>query len=134
MSVPTRSLSPIDVNLIDIANAVINSNSTSNIHFVASAALAHDGQIFTGVNVRHFTGSACAELVVIGTAAARAGPSVELVRIVAVANRKVINPCGRCRQVLRDLHPTIRVIVQENEKPVTVSIDDLLPYPYNRMD
>ena len=40
--------------------------------------------------------------------------SETMVAIVAVANdqRGVISPCGRCRQMLFDYHPEIRVIVR----------------------
>lgn len=97
---------------------------------MASAALAEDGRIFTGVNVHHFTGGPCAELVVLGVAAA-AGPP-KLTHIVAVANegRGVINPCGRCRQVLVDLHPGIKVIVNDGGASKVVGVKDLLPVMY----
>jgi cytidine deaminase len=38
-------------------------------HTTAAAARSDDGRIVTGLNVYHFTGGPCAELVVIGTAA-----------------------------------------------------------------
>ena len=69
-------------------------------HTVAAAAMDTTGRIHTGVNVFHFTGGPCAELVAIGAAAAaNAGP---LVTIVAVGNqtRGVLAPRGRCRQVI----------------------------------
>lgn len=57
----------------------------------------------------------------------------KLVACVAVANdgRGVISPCGRCRQMMLDYYPGIRVIVlNEAGELVTVGIDELLPYAY----
>jgi cytidine deaminase len=126
------ALTPEETNLIRIARTTINSIPKSDTYSVASAALSTTGQVFTGVNVFHFTGGPCAELVVLGVAAA-AGPP-RLSHIVAIGEDSqggvIISPCGRCRQVLRDLHPGIRVIVQKDEEVKSVSIDELLPYAY----
>jgi len=52
---------------------------------------------------------------------------------VAVANdnRGVISPCGRCRQMMLDYYPGIRVIVRDLAgELVTVGMEELLPYAY----
>jgi len=93
-----------------------------------------NGDIHTGVNVFHFTGGPCAELVAIGAAA---GAGAEpLITIVAVAdgNRGVIAPCGRCRQVLLDLHPDVYAIVPNDGELQSRPIRDLLPSSYRRAD
>jgi len=82
--------------------------------------------------------------------------------MVAVRNDgvTVLSPCGRCRQVLMDLHPDIRVIVDANPRRVVpgeeagagngkedavelgrgldslrvVSMDELLPFAYRKSD
>ena len=94
-------------------------------HNVAAAGRAPDGRVFTGLNVFHFAGGPCAELVVIGAAAA--GGVYELDSIVAVDGTGVIIPCGRCRQVLSDLMPRARVVVDEDE---AVDVTTLLPRAY----
>src|SRR5688572_24653339 len=121
-------LTAADRNLVDTATSTINNTPPSDYHTVSSAALSSDGRIFTGVNVYHFNGGPCAELVVLGVAAA-AGVE-KLTHIVAVGSdgRGVLNPCGRCRQVLCDLHPGIKVIVQDRDgKRVVVDSASLLP-------
>jgi hypothetical protein len=67
--------------------------------------------MYGGINLHHFTGGSCAELVALGHA--RASGARELTTIVAVGNfgRGPIGPCGRDRQVLFDHHPNIRVIL-----------------------
>ncbi|KAL2822703.1 thioredoxin-like protein [Aspergillus cavernicola] len=122
-----------EVALVETATATINSIPLSEDYSVASAARASDGRVFSGVNVYHFTGGPCAELVVLGVAAAS---GVEhLTHIVAVGNnyRGILSPCGRCRQVLLDLQPGIQVIVGQkgsSETERAVPITELLPSSY----
>lgn len=125
---------------------------------VAAAVLSSAGRVFTGVNMFHFTGGPCAETVAMGNAAAagiaasarpetvtvtaeaeaeagvEAGAREKLVLIVAVASRGrgVVSPCGRCRQLLLDYHPGIRVVVREGvgEGVRVVGLEELLPFSY----
>lgn len=117
--------------LVTAAEAVVSSLPDNDTHTVASAAMDTHGNVHTGVNVFHFTGGPCAELVTIAAAAAAAaGP---LTTIVAVGNggRGVIAPCGRCRQVLLDLHPDVAVIVPQASGDLTAEpIRYLLPHSY----
>ncbi|WP_415951704.1 cytidine deaminase family protein [Streptomyces sp. KLOTTS4A1] len=119
-----------DQELIEAAAELAERACGGDNHTVASAARAADGRIFTGVNVYHFTGGPCAELVAIG-AAATAGVR-ELSAIVAVGDRGrgVIAPCGRCRQVLLDYFPGIRVLVPDGAALATVPVPELLPHTY----
>lgn len=106
----------------------------------------------------HFNGGPCAELVVLGTAAAGGcGTPGTLTHMVAVRNDgvTVLSPCGRCRQVLMDLHPDIRVIVDTKTGKKgppgeaaaaegggsgglgslrVVNMDELLPFAYRKAD
>ncbi|KAF7596144.1 hypothetical protein BBP40_003043 [Aspergillus hancockii] len=128
----TTPLTPQETTLLATATKTINSIKPSDTHSVASAALSADGRIFTGVNVYHFTGGPCAELVVLGTAAAAGAEN--LTHIVAVADdRHILSPCGRCRQVLFDLWPGMKVIVfdRERDRPGVVGVGDLLPFAYS---
>ncbi|MEU4364095.1 ASCH domain-containing protein [Promicromonospora sp. NPDC023987] len=104
------------------------------LHTVASAVMDIHGDIYTGVNVGHFTGGPCAELVTLGVAAAAgAGP---ISRIVAVGDRGrgVMPPCGRCRQVMLDQQPDCRVIVPDGDDASSVPARELLPYPSQHPD
>ncbi|KAB8253557.1 cytidine deaminase-like protein [Aspergillus pseudonomiae] len=124
------TLTPQEASLLETATKTITSIKPSNTHSVASAVLASDGRVFSAVNVYHFTGGPCAELVALGNAAA-AGAE-ELTHIVAVEDtRRILSPCGRCRQVLLDLWPGIRVIVLGEEGPRVVGIAELLPFAYS---
>ena len=120
--------------MLSEATALAASLGNDEDHSVAAAATDTAGRIFSGVNVYHFTGGPCAELVVLGMAAsAGAGP---LTTIVAVGDggRGVLAPCGRCRQVLLDQHPDCVVIVPTDEGPDGRPIRTLLPFAYHQPD
>ena len=124
--------------LIAAATAIITRIPHSKNHSVASAALSSTGQIFTGVCVYHFVGGPCAEMVVLGNAAAELNVHGlnTLTHIVAVGNggRGVVNPCGRCRQVLVDYYPHIKVVVRDKNGVDMVGAKELLPYLYERIN
>ncbi len=135
-----RSSRPLDAEdwaLVEAARAVIDAATDAGpeedgVHTVGAAVRAEDGRIFVGVNLYHFTGGPCAELVALATA--RAGGARTLTTIVAVGNhgRGPLAPCGRDRQVLADYHPGIRVIVPTEAGPLSVLIPELLPLAYQR--
>src|SRR6185312_17019439 len=68
-AMPESPLDP-DRELIDVATRLIAARTDDRFHTTAPAARAGDGRILTGLNVFHFTGGPCAELVVLGRAAA----------------------------------------------------------------
>jgi cytidine deaminase len=138
---PWPPLTPTEQNLITTATDLINSlpkSSTPHVtdQSVSAAALSSTGRVFTGVNIFHFTGGPCAETIALGNAAAAGitatSTDEKLVLIVAVASRGrgVVNPCGRCRQLLLDYHPEIRVIVKDGDGCRVVGLEELLPYSY----
>ena len=118
---------PNEQRLTDAASGVVRSLPASDAHTAAAAVMDLDGNIFTGVNVFHLTGEVCAELVAVGAAAASG--AAPLITIVAVgdADRGVIPPCGRCRQVLLDLCPDIYVIMPTGSGLESRPVRELLP-------
>lgn len=133
-----RELDADDLDLVALATRTIDANTDAappeddGIHTVGAAVRAGDGRLFAGVNVYHFTGGPCAELVALG--AARANGAREIVTIVAVGDggRGILAPCGRDRQVLVDYHPACRVLVPTADGPRSVLVTDLLPGAYVR--
>lgn len=97
---------------------------------MAAAARARYGRIVTAVNAYHFTGGPCAELVLIGTAAAQGAYDLDTIVAVGDRDRGVVPPCGRCRQVLLDYFPALKVIVGTNDGLRTLPVTDLLPESY----
>ncbi|HEX6355727.1 cytidine deaminase [Actinophytocola sp.] len=120
----------VDDELIQAAAHVARTRCRGDNHTVAAAARARDGQIVTAVNAYHFTGGPCAELVLIGAAAAQGLYDLDTIVAVGDRDRGVIPPCGRCRQALLDYFPTLKVIVGAGDRVRTVLIADLLPESY----
>ena len=127
-----RALTPEDQALVDLARRTIDGATDAGpdedgIHTMGAAVRTADGGTYAGINLYHFTGGPCAELVAL--AAARAAGSAPPAVIVAVGNhgRGVQSPCGRDRQVLADYYPGIRVIIPAANGPVSLPVEDLLP-------
>ena len=123
-----RALTSDEEALIEAARATTDAGpGEDGVHTMGAAVRSSDGCIFTGVNLHHFTGGPCAELVALG--AARAGGATGITHVVAVGNhgRGPIGPCGRDRQVLLDYYPDVRVILPTRDGVRSVEIADLVP-------
>jgi len=127
-----RELTAAEQELVDLARRTIDAGTDAGpdedgVHTMGAAVLAADGRMFAGVNLYHFTGGPCAELVALG--AARAQGAREMTCIVAVGNhgRGVVGPCGRDRQVFADYYPAMRVVVPTPGGPRSVLAAELLP-------
>ncbi|MGW5255831.1 cytidine deaminase family protein [Streptomyces sp. NPDC004012] len=129
MQIPSRELTDDDHELIEFARQIVDANTDGDdgVHTMGAAVSGADGKMYGGINVYHFLGGPCAELVALGHA--RASGARELSTIVAVGNlgRGPVGPCGRDRQVLFDYHPSIRVILPTPEGIKSVRIKDLMP-------
>ena len=124
---PLSDPSTAQAALVEAAHSVLRAHGDGDVHTVAAAVLDEKGRIHVGLNLYHFTGGPCAELVALG--AARAAGATAITHIVAVGNhgRGPIGPCGRDRQVLLDYHPGVRVILPTPAGLRSVSIEDLVP-------
>ncbi len=121
---------PVDEELVRAAAHVARTRCRGDNHTMAAAARAKDGRVITAVNAYHFTGGPCAELVLIGAAAAQGAYEWETVVAVGDRDRGVVPPCGRCRQVLLDYFPGLKVIVGDGDDLRAVPVTDLLPASY----
>ncbi|MGY6502729.1 MAG: cytidine deaminase family protein [Acidimicrobiales bacterium] len=128
MATDARDLDRSDLELIDFAAGIVERDGDGVVHSVGAAVRDSTGAIHGGINVYHFTGGPCAELVALG--AARAAGARDLHTIVAVGDegRGVLAPCGRDCQVLFDYHPAIRVIVPTADGPLSIPVQELLPF------
>ncbi|WP_328930538.1 cytidine deaminase [Streptomyces sp. NBC_00190] len=120
----------VDHELIQAATHIARTRCRGDNHTMAAAARSRDGRIATAVNAYHFTGGPCAELVLIGAAAAQGVYELDTIVAVGDRDRGVVPPCGRCRQVLLDYFPDLKVIVGRDDRIRTVLISDLLPESY----
>ena len=130
MATATTQPPPVDHELIRAAADVARTRCRGDSHTMAAAGRNRDGRVLTAVNAYHFAGGPCAELVLIGAAAAQGAYELETIVAVGDRDRGVVPPCGRCRQVLLDYFPALKVIVGKGDRLRTVLITDLLPETY----
>ncbi|MFC8367220.1 MULTISPECIES: cytidine deaminase [unclassified Streptomyces] len=128
----TTQIHSADRELVEAAAEVARTRCRGDNHTMAAAGRGRDGRIVTAVNAYHFTGGPCAELVLVGAAAAQGIHELETIVAVGDRDRGVVPPCGRCRQVLLDYFPGLEVIVgeEEGEGVRAVPIAELLPVSY----
>ncbi|WGP05119.1 hypothetical protein QFE97_13510 [Bacillus subtilis] len=82
-----------ELRVIAAAKELVRGLRPDENHTVAAAAMDTVGRIHTGVNVHHFNGGLCAELVAIGTAAAaNAGPLVTIAAVPALLPHSYRHP------------------------------------------
>ena len=119
--------------LIQSASEMLARSGDGDNHTVAASIYADDGKVYSGMNLYHFTGGPCAEIVALARLVSEGGGAKPLA-IVAVADRErgVIAPCGRCREVLADYCPDIEVVLRTEEGIRAGPLTALLPYRYLR--
>ncbi|POH73272.1 ASCH domain-containing protein [Arthrobacter glacialis] len=119
-----------ELRVIEAAEELAATLGADKNHTVAAAAMDTNGVIHRAVNVYHFTGGPCAELVVMGIAAtADAGPLITMAAA-GDGGRGLISPCGRCRQAMLDIHPDLMVAVPTDNGPKMRPIRKMLPDTY----
>lgn len=119
--------------LVQSASEMLARSGDGDNHTVAAAIYAEDGTITSGMNLYHFTGGPCAEIVALARLVSEGGGAKPLA-IVAVADRDrgIIAPCGRCREVLADYCPDIQVVLRTENGVEAAPLNALLPYRYLR--
>lgn len=124
-------ISARDKELITAASAWLDKRQNPPVHSTAAALRTASGEVFLSLNVDHFSGFVCAETAALSEALNYGVYSFDTI----VAFRKtedgqnaIANPCGKCRQILFDYAPDLRVIVDNDGKTIVKKINDLLPY------
>ncbi len=121
--------------MVRLASEMLARSGDGNNHTVAASLYADNGAIYSGMNLYHFTGGPCAEIVALARLVSESGGAKPLA-IVAVADRErgVIAPCGRCRQILMDYCPEIQVVLEAEHGIRAMPLTAILPYVYLRAD
>lgn len=101
-------------------------------HTVAAGLLTASGEVVLGMNTYHFLGGPCAEMAALSNHASTR-PEDPVVAVVAARGPSgtVIPPCGKCRQVLFDLDPSIRFVLHGPGGLSVRSAAELLPHAYD---
>ena len=98
--------------LIDAAAELVNKYGDEYNHTVAAAVISKSGKIITALNLFHFTGGPCAEVAVLSRATSEGVKDLTTIVAVGHKNRGILNPCGRCRQIILEYYPEMQVVVR----------------------
>ncbi len=118
-----------DQELVDRALAVRECAYAPYSQFsVGAVLLGKSGEIYAGTNVENasYGLTICAERSAVFSAIAAGEREFEAVAIVV---KGAGSPCGACRQVLSEFHPSLRVILADEHGKIAdvLSLADLLP-------
>ncbi len=116
------------------ARAVVNPRRLSEdveVGGVGAALVAESGAVYTGVCIDTACSMGfCAEHAAVA-AMVTAGEPGRILQVVAVGwDGRIMPPCGRCRELMRQLHPDnarTEVLVAEGQ---AVPLADLLPFDW----
>ncbi|MBB6402856.1 hypothetical protein [Arthrobacter sp. AZCC_0090] len=128
-------LGEFDVELYSAARQLLLSAHHSENHRVAAAMRGASGAIYLGLHLGSKRINVCAESSALANARMAQEPSIHSVVAVSMDERgepQVTKPCGVCRELLRNYGPEARVLVDAGGDGGTVSLEDLLPYPWMR--
>ncbi len=139
---PPPNMPSEDVELLDMAQALLGRVWVHGRHEVATALRTADGAVYTGV---HLEGSCrrssiCAEGVALGTARAGITPGAPLeiaavvsVQIKPAGQYRIIAPCGVCRELISDYSPDARIWITVDDGILAIAALALLPHKTRRV-
>lgn len=122
-------------NLLAEATTHVQRYQDGGAHTVAAALLTESGKHVLGLNAFHFLGGPCGEVSALANHAA-SYPEDPIQAVVAVygPTGQVVPPCGKCRQVLFDVNPSIRCIVRGSNGLEAPTVGELLPFAFDWRD
>ena len=122
--------------LIEYAENVLGSRKIADnawVGSVAAAVLSENHNVYTGVCIDVCSGMGfCAEHAAIA-AMITAGES-KITKVVAISKDGILPPCGRCRELISQIHKDnihAEIMISSNK---VVKLDELLPFRWNALD
>ncbi len=128
-------LSQPDVELYTAARQLLLTAHHSENHRVAAAMRGASGAIYLGLHLGSKRINVCAESSALANARMAQETSIESSVAVSMDEHgepQVTNPCGVCRELLRNYGPEATVLVDAGGEVGTVHLEELLPYPWMR--
>jgi cytidine deaminase len=123
-----------DKELIERAKDRLKKGYKEPFYTAATALRTESGEIITAMNAHHYSGFLCAEMSALNLAFEQSAGKLDTIVCVKYRGKpkkpEIINACGKCRQILLEFAPELKVIVVDGKQVLKKSISDLLPYPY----
>jgi cytidine deaminase len=102
--------------------------------FKVGAAIFAGGEIYQGCNIENasYGVTMCAEMSAAAAAVLAGNRDFDAIAIVGQSESPTV-PCGRCRQVLAEFNPEMRIVIGGTTDEVRVyTLDELLPEAFVR--
>ncbi|WP_284754273.1 hypothetical protein [Arthrobacter sp. efr-133-R2A-120] len=128
-------LSQSDVELYTAARELLLTAHHTENHRVAAAMRGASGAIYLGLHIGSKRINVCAESSALANARIAQEASIESSVAVSMDEHgepQVTNPCGVCRELLRNYGAEATVLVDAGGEVGTVNLGELLPYPWLR--
>lgn len=125
-----RAPETADIELFEAARDLLRSRHNPEIHQVAAAVRAANGEVFLGLHIGSRRINVCAESTAIANATI--GGAGAITTMVAVCQNKlgeivVTNPCGVCRELMGTYALDADIMIDDRGSVRMVSAADLLP-------
>lgn len=123
-----------DQALVHLAHTMLQRAYAPYSHFpVGAALLCADGSVFTGCNVENaaYGQSLCAERTALVKAVSEGHVHDWETLAVISQGDEYCWPCGACRQMLYEFHPTLRLLIARGDQSYqTITLDQLIPHGF----
>jgi len=135
------TLSPQDQQLIQTASDFIKHRFLQDHHHLATAIRTTNNDIILGFNMEGSFGcnDICAEQIALGKALSEGKTQIETMVTVRHPEEdslkqeiEVVNPCGKCRELILDYAPKAFVIMQTENSFAKFPAKELLPNRYQK--
>ncbi len=122
----------VDQSLIESVYDHLKEGFIEGERYVAAIIKTADGKEFKAMHMRHFASKMCGELaalvVLLNSGETIKEPLTVVAAIYVDGEPTVMNPCGRCRQVLGDHFPSTNFLVNDKRTIRSVALHEVLPY------
>lgn len=123
-----------DHDLVSLAHSMLDRAYAPYSHFAVGAALrCKDGSVFTGCNVENaaYGQCICAERTALVKAVSEGHIHDWDTLAVISRGEEFCWPCGACRQMLYEFHPTLRILVARGDGQFQeTTLDQLMPHGF----
>lgn len=123
-----------DRDLVSLAHSMLDRAYAPYSHFAVGAALrCKDGSVFTGCNVENaaYGQCICAERTALVKAVSEGHIHDWDTLAVISRGEEFCWPCGACRQMLYEFHPTLRILVARGDGQFQeTTLDQLIPHGF----
>lgn len=126
--------------IFNLAHEVLNNSYSPYSKFKVGAVLSmKDGNYILGTNIENasYGLTICAERAALFSAYSQGYTKKDIKSMIILSNnKKIISPCGACRQVMSELMDKDAIVIMSNidKEHKVLSVAELLPFNFSKED